>query len=167
MSQTSGIDIFDDSELYLNVSGTDEQVERNCNKFAGVFLVPTDIFEKDLAGRSLSDNLISRLSMSYSVSREVILRKLLDLKRISPETYSEKSSEYTQDYFRAKINKKDSKGGGNYYNTQAAYKGKKYTELVFTSYYSNKINITQLSKYMGMKIPSALTFAAKNGWGAL
>lgn len=87
---------------------------------------------------------------------------------ISLDEYLERSSEYTQDYFRVqKVTSAQKSSGGNYYSTQASYKGRQYTELVFNRYYASKITLAQAAQYMNMKIPSIRTFAEKKGWGSL
>ena len=60
---------------------------------------------------------IEKLSKKYSVSRDVILRKLLDMGKISKEAYEKKHSDYQEEMYRKPINS----GGGNYYNTKKAY----------------------------------------------
>ena len=168
MNQTSGIDIFNDSELNKYLIEQNGTIEKNCNKFAGTFLVPDDDFEKLTLDKNPTDELIQRLAGLYSVSREVILRKFLDYGRISSQEYTERSEIYLQDYFRSLDTKKDNqKSSGNYYNTQATYKGRHYLELAFKSYYAQKINLVQLSTYMNMKIPSVRSLAEKKGWGTL
>jgi Zn-dependent peptidase ImmA (M78 family) len=114
-----------------------------------------------------TDENISSLANIYCVSREVILRKYLDSNRISSDEYNLRSSEYTADYFRSKDHQSERKNKGNYYNTQATYKGIQYLRLAFTKYYSKQISITQLSRYMNMKISSIQTLAKKKGWGTL
>lgn len=165
IAKTSGIDIFDDADLRRYGVGADARVERFCNQFAGAFLVPDDDFRIASAKRAPTDANVSALASTYSVSREVILRKYFDAGRITQADYEERSAGYTKDYFRHKNS--GEKSSGNYYNTQAAYKGRHYLELAFGSYYSNKISLVQLSQYMNMKISSVQSFAAKKGWGSL
>lgn len=165
--KTSGIDILNDSFYHSNLEGFSLNVERSCNAFAGAFLVPDNDFTKAIDGKRPTEEFVSKLASTYSVSREVILRKFLDIQWISQDEYTERSAQYMADYFRIKSADKAKKSSGNYYNTQAAYKGKQYTELVFRSYYSSQINLTQAAQYMNMKIPSIRLFAEKRGWGSL
>lgn len=167
IAQTSGVDIFDDTTLNQYTVGNDAVIEHSCNQFSGMFLVPDNDFMKVSSKMSASDLNVSALAKMYCVSREVILRKFLDNGRITQQEYTQRSTEYNADYFRSKKKETEKKSKGNYYNTQATYKGKHYLELAFNSYYSNKINILQLSKYMNMKIKSVQSFAIKKGWGSL
>ena len=165
---TSGIDILNDQFYHAHLSNSDLAIEKACNSFAGAFLVPNDDFQKIIRGKKPTEEFVSKLATTYGVSREVILRKFLDLQLITSDEYTERSSQYLEDFFRYKnAENAQQKPGGNYYNNQAAYKGKQYTELVFKGYYSNKISLAQAAKYMNMKIPSIRTFAEKRGWGSL
>lgn len=166
--KTSGIDILNDKSYHDSLDAPDLEIERKCNAFSSAFLVPDDDFVKQIKGKQPSEELVSNLADIYGVSREVILRKFLDLGRVSAREYAERSAQYTQDYFRSKKSASgESETRGNYYNTQAAYKGHSYAELVFSRYYSNKITLSQVAKYMNMRIPSVRLFAEKKGWGSI
>ena len=167
IAHTSGIDIINDKVLYGYATGSNAQIERYCNQFASAVLVPESDFSRTSNDMIPTDENVLSLANTYCVSREVILRKYLDSKRISIDEYNLRSAEYTADYFRSKGNQDDGKNKGNYYNTQATYKGIQYLRLAFTKYYSKQISITQLSKYMNMKISSIQTLAKKKGWGTL
>lgn len=168
ISRTSGIDYLNDDFLKKYDNVTNVAIECACNSFAGEFLVPDYDFDLIIKNKIPTDSFIKDLSIRYCVSREVILRKFLDRKKISKEEYKEKREKYNSDYFRTKQKKKENKKSqGDYYNTQAVYKGKHYLELTYGKYYENKITITQLARYMNMKIPSVEAMAARKGWGAL
>ena len=167
MAKTSGLDIYNDLALNTHVTGYNKKIEMFCNKFASVFLVPNEDFS--IVYRNINphdDNDIQRLANRYSVSREVILRKLLDRGEIDNKEYDEKSALYTTDYFRVKKNNNDNTHG-NYYNTQISYKGIRYVETAYSKYYEGRISISQLSNYMKMKIPHLQTLAERKGWIAL
>lgn len=165
--KTSGIDVLNDCTYHNSLAATDLEIERACNAFAGAFLVPDDDFAKQTRGKTPTEKCVSDLATLYGVSREVILRKFLDAHCITPDEYVERSAQYTQDYFRTQQKSSNNETRGNYYNTQASYKGTQYTELVFNRYYANRITLTQAAQYMNMKIPSIKTFAEKKGWGSL
>ncbi len=166
MAKTSGLDFFDDKKLNKYVIGDDERIERYCNTFASVFLVPNDDFEVNYKNVNPHDeNDVQRLANLYSVSREVILRKIRDRGDISSNEYTIRVAKYNDDYFRVK--NKNSAGGGDYYNTQISYKGNHYIETAYSSYYEGRISITQLSGYMGMPISNLQTLAGRKGWIAI
>lgn len=165
--RTSGIDLFYDPPNARYRSKSDEIIEKYCNMFAGEFLVPNDDFELNISGKFFSENLVDKLANTYCVSREVILRKFLDLGYIDKEEYLVIRQEYLKDYFRYIDSKSDKNGGGNYYNTKMSYLGERYLRLSYGQYYKNKISITQLSKYLNMKVPSLRKIALMKGWGPI
>lgn len=166
--QTSGIDMLNDHVLQTSLTGNNLKIERLCNAFAGAFLVPDDDFKKEIYNKQPTEDVVEHLATLYGVSREVILRKFLDFSLITSQEYAERSSIYTEDYYRVRdLSRAQQRSRGNYYNTQAAYKGSRYIELVFKNYYASKISLSQAANYMSMKIPSIRTFAEKRGWGII
>lgn len=165
MAKTSGLDIFNDRDLNQFAIGDNALIENYCNKFASVFLVPDDDFAKNYKGIDPhSDDDIKKLANVYSVSREVILRKIKDRGEISSDEYAKRAEKYNDEYFRISKKSDDNNNGGNYYNTQISYKGNQYIEVAFSKYYEKRITISQLSNYMGMTIPSLQTLASRKGW---
>nr|WP_287732191.1 hypothetical protein [Microcystis sp. M090S1] len=73
----------------------------------------------------------------YKVSREVVLRKLLDNNLISQKEYTLKVNEWYSEQV-GKSQDKNQKSGGDYYANQATYLGENYLKLVFNKYYSGK-----------------------------
>ena len=121
-------------------------VEKECDKFAGEFLIPTDDLAKTINQRKDCEqkDLIDELAEIYKVSPEAIAYKLKSLGKISNEFYKT----IRQDGIR-KMNTESS--GGNFYYTRMSYLGKPYLKHVFTKYYNGKISITTVGKYTGLK----------------
>ena len=143
---SGGIDTRND-EFIQNLRGEDKRVEILCNEFAGEFLVPNTDF--DIVVKSygnLSSLKIEKLAKQYCVSREVILRKLLDRGLVSGQEYKDRVNEWANSSKR-----KSSSGGGDYYKTQGVYLGEKYLSLVFQRYYQKRISLDDLSNYLGIK----------------
>lgn len=133
-------------EEYIDLlDGDDRRIEILCNRFAGVFLVPDDDFNRRIKGVSIDDNIIRKLANLYCVSREVILRKFYDKNLVSGQFYEQKVEQW----------KKENKGregtGGDYYRTKGVYLGERYLELVFSRYYQKRISTEQLADYLGVK----------------
>ncbi len=96
--------------------GENRDVEIFCNAFAGEFLAPRDSLSP-LLGRGIPpDETIGQIARELKVSREMILRRLLDLGVVSQRHYRTKAAEWTADYF----DHQPSSPGGNYYNSQGA-----------------------------------------------
>ena len=144
---TSGITKSNDTYIgYL--SGTAKAVEIFCNRFAGEFLVPSFDFEQRLDLNQQVEDLVKELSKQYSVSREVILRKLLDRNIVSTSDYEKYVREWLEDYEKAKSKKSH---GGDYFATQATYFGQKFLNLIFSKYYSGSLTIQEVAGYMDIR----------------
>jgi Zn-dependent peptidase ImmA (M78 family) len=104
--------VTDVDEKYLDHMGQkDRSLEIKCNQYAAEVLVPTDSFENDiLLFRDKGPDAIPKIAEKYSVSKEVILRRLLDQKLVTADYYSKKAEEWNQDFLRSKA----TTGGGNY-----------------------------------------------------
>lgn len=145
--KTSGIDKANDdyiSRLELD----NRKLEMICNMFAGKFLVPTNDLLKLIDNVEINEKNIEKLSKKYSVSRDVILRNLLDMGKISKEAYEKKHSDYQEEMYRKPINS----GGGNYYNTKKAYLGENYINDVCSNYYSGKIDLYETANYLNVRV---------------
>ena len=160
--------------LMLKISGVDlikkydVDVERECNKFAGEFLVPSDDFISVYSNKQITTNTVETWANLYRVSREVIIYRLYEAGVITYDELQEKYEEYKEDYLKFTGNAdKKKKDSGDYYATQVIYKGKDYVTLAYREYYANKITLEQLSKYMEMKIPNLRKLASKKGWGEI
>jgi len=133
------------------MSDEGRQIETFCNKFASELLVPSEEFDKQLkAIGKIDEAKIEHLASIFCVSREVILRKLLDKKLVTQAYYESKSKEWAIQAVDAKAGK----SGGNYYNTQVAYLGKSYLGLAFEKYFSSKITVGQLAEFLNVKVSS-------------
>lgn len=140
-----------DNLSYLDkLNNEDRLVEIVCNKFAGEFLVPKSDFLQKVKNKQIDDKLIINLANIYSVSQEVILRKLLDQKLISNQAYAEKAYNLNKEFEEHK----NRTSGGNYYYTQIAYLGSQYLNLVFEKYNLNLIPFAKAVEYTGIKADS-------------
>lgn len=145
--------------------GDAKNIEMFCNQLAAEFLVPSEDFDRRIDTFDDVEKLIDVLAAKYKVSREVILRKLLDRKLVSQSYYDEKSKEWNEQFQEMIQKRKEKKGGGDYYATQAVYLGDKYLSLAFSKYYQGHLNRDQLADYLNVKVKnvSALetTFLAR------
>ncbi len=151
--RTGGVD-FRSNDFVQKMSGDNKRIEVFCNKFAGEFLVPTEDIKPQIHNQTIDDNLLSRLAGRFSVSREVILRKCLDLGCITKPFYEAKVKEWENQ----KPGRDKSDSGGNSYYTKGAYLGPHYIERAFWKYYQGTISKPQLADYLGMKENHVNTF---------
>jgi Zn-dependent peptidase ImmA (M78 family) len=148
---TSGIDPRSDN--YINfLKGESKEIEILCNKFAGEFLVPKDEFQKIKIPTSISENFIRETAEKFHVSKEVILRKLLDIKYISKRDYDNWIQKWINDFEGFKKIEKKAKGGADYYNTQSMYISETYQKIIFQKYYQNSLSLSEVADYLGIKV---------------
>ena len=151
--KTGGIDLRHD-DFIQRMRGPNKRIEVFCNKFAGEFLVPTEDIKPRIRNHTIDDGLLTRLAKKYSVSREVILRKCLDLSYINQAFYEAKVREWENE----RAGRIGYSSGGDYYLTQGIYLGSHYIETAFGKYYQGAISKTQLADYLGMKEAHVSTF---------
>ncbi len=147
--QTNGI--TKQNDRYINsLRGPERQIEIFCNRFTAEFLVPTRDFSEQVGSDSTSDQGINHLTARYKVSREVVLRRLLDRKAIDQDYYEKKTKEWAEDYGRRSV----STGGGDYYANQATYLGNRFLSIAFSKFYQGRCTLEQLADYLNVKVQS-------------
>ncbi len=141
--------VTDVDESYLKyMDDRNRALEIRCNKVAGQVLVPDELFEMEIP-TIMEEGLgtIPRYAKKYSVSREVVLRKLLDYGVIDNGEYETLAEEWTKDYLR----RKPRQSGGNPYLTKLAYLGEDFTKLAFANYSAGRIDHADLAYHLNVK----------------
>ena len=92
------------------------------------------------------------MARKYSVSKEVILRRILDLELTTNAFYRKKSKEWRAAYFNYLEKKKQLGSGPTYYTAKVSQLGKNYIAQVLDKYNQGKITSTQVADYLGVKI---------------
>lgn len=147
--KTNGIDKVEDD--YIDkLEEEKRKIETMCNKFAGNFLVPDKIIQSEFEDQEINEKMVLKIANKYHVSREVIYRRLLDMKKISEKYYENIHKELNNEAYRPPQNN----GGGNYYNTKKSYLGNEYIEDVCESYYKGNIDIYKVSDFLDVKVES-------------
>lgn len=141
-----------DDRFVETLSGEARRVEVFCNRFAADFLLPSEEFGRAVRQLGTGDRAVAELASQYHVSREVVLRRMLEMGLVSPERYRRQAAQWAEEYENARAAGK--KGQGNYYNTQAAYLSERYTNLAFSSYYQGSISAEKLADYLNIKVKS-------------
>lgn len=144
LMHTGGVDTRQDDYID-NLTGNSRRIEILCNQFAAEFLVPSGDFRARLAGKPIHDREIGEWAGLYGVSRETILRRLLDWGRVSQQEYEEKTRQWRKE------RRESSGSGGNYYLTRGAYLGERYVEAVFSNYHQGKVSLEQAADYLDIK----------------
>jgi Zn-dependent peptidase ImmA (M78 family) len=133
----------------------DSNVEAYCNHVAGATLVPQALLlghpEISKVGyQGFSDEVLLNFSKFFSVSKEVILRRLLIFRRISQEFYNKKRTEFAAD------NSRKTTGGEKGFlppvpDTVSAF-GKPLIRLVLDALNTETITSSDFSGYLGLKL---------------
>lgn len=132
----------------------DQRIEVFCNQVAGNILVPYQALEGALKGLRLgatkpSEDEIKTLSGQFSVSREVVVRRLLTMGRVSLAFYQSKRDQYLRAH-----QQETQQGGG--FAPPAALRvrdlGKLYVQTVVSAYQQEAITAADLSNYLGLKL---------------
>lgn len=152
ISDTSGAEIIRD-DYYDGLNSEQARIEKACDQFANMFLVPPDDFSVELEKENLTEERIEKLAALYSVSREAIMYKLLSLGKISHSDYDALKETFYGDAIRNKKKKDGSqKGGGNYYSTKMSYLGRQYAGDVFSLLFSGKTDSVRASEMLQSKV---------------
>ncbi len=141
---TSGIDI--DIEFESPLSADRKRIETECNRLAGEVLVPEGALTKEIHNKEVTQSLAESLALKFSVSREVIFRKLRDRGLVSDATYQAAKLAWDN-----QVSRRRGSGGGNFYHTRIAYLGEEYVSLAFKRYYQDRIDEEELADYLAIK----------------
>ncbi len=144
----NGLSKFDQSYME-RLPENDRKIEHFCNAIAAEVLVPAHDFEKQSVGlphnvESVSDTEISHLASRYAVSREAILRRFLDQRRVSITFYKAKAKEWAS---QKKIGK-----GGDWYASTNAYLSENFAREVVSQHYRHQISMEQAADFLGIKV---------------
>ena len=143
----SGISKFETS--YVNrLPMAERKIEQFCNKVAAEILIPSADFIQQIAGflgdaELVQDHLYANLANRYGVSREAVLRRLLDMGRVSQAFYEQKAKFWAS--------QKKAAAGGDWYASQNTYLSERFAREVIGRHYQNKISVEQASEFLGIK----------------
>lgn len=126
----------------------EKRIEQFCNALAAEFLVPSEDFSAQLRlVRQINDRSIATLALRYHVSREAILRRMLDRGLVEATYYEANAKQWAEEFESAG-------GGGDYYATQSIYLGDRYLRLVFGKHYQGRLSLEQVADYLGVRTKS-------------
>ena len=118
-----------------------DPIEVFCNRVAAEVLVPKNELLEIVKLRTLEEDL-PKISKHFHVSPEVIMRRLLTLKKISRRKYRIYRNNQLKKYRNA-----PKRGGGHppYSNRLLSASGEYFARTAFTAYYEDKITISELA----------------------
>ena len=162
------------AHLILRVSGAsdldvdaarppeDAQVEVFCNQVAAAALMPRERFlvEPIVAGGAgaadCTDDQIGELANQYSVSREAVVRRLLTFGRTTEPFYRAKRQQYEAER-KARKDAEREKFKNKEFRTNPARdtvldNGSPFVRLVLENYHQDRITLSDVSSYLGVKV---------------
>jgi Zn-dependent peptidase ImmA (M78 family)/transcriptional regulator with XRE-family HTH domain len=138
-----------------------ERLEVFCNRVAGTVLVPADALRAEQivrahgAGPEWKDPEIEALARRFSVSREVVLRRLLILGRTDQAFYQRKRDEYAEQYREIEERRKREEQKPRPIPRDliaVARSGQFLSALVLGSYAQGRITASDVADYFGIRI---------------
>jgi Zn-dependent peptidase ImmA (M78 family)/transcriptional regulator with XRE-family HTH domain len=138
---------FDDSYIQY-LPQKEKRIEQFCNALAAELLMPSADFDEQLKLLTdYKDQSIHALAQRYHVSREAVLRRILDRGLVEQKYYEAKAKQWSEEVGNGG-------SGGDYYATQSAYLGERYLQLVFSKHYQGRLTIEQVADYLGVRTKS-------------
>jgi len=156
VERQSGVcDIHDDYERHPAA----QRIEVFCNAVAGNFLVPDVNFREAIVDRKFSlgnlDLGLSRLAKTFSVSRFVILRRLLDCSVIPKPFYEEHYERLLREYRQSQDLKKKKQAAKemriSVANNVISSLGLRYVGMVLQQYRGESISVKAAAEYINAK----------------
>ena len=143
----NAISKFDDSYIQ-HLPQKEKRIEQFCNALAAEFLMPSEDFSTQLESMAqISDQSIQGLARRYHVSREAVLRRILDRGLVEQAYYEAKAKQWAEE-------SENGGAGGDYYATQSTYLGERYLQLVFSKHYQGRLSLEQVADYLGVRTKS-------------
>ena len=135
------------------------KVEVFCNAVAAATLMPRDSFLAEGIVKSHSatewfDDELKELSLRYSVSREAVVRRLLELGRTTEKFYRMKRGQYAAEQRAREEREKETNAGGGPSPDRAAMSnlGSSFIRLVLSSYRQDHLTLSDVSNVLGVRV---------------
>lgn len=144
------------SEDVYNANATlDDNVNPHevlCNQIASEILVPNEVF---INHWEYNEELnlyiyVSDLAKKFKVSKTVIARKALSNQLIKSEQYNQIAEINFEEYKQSEQRKKESDGGGNYYNTLQSKMDSALFNTIKQDYYEGNIQYNEALKVLNV-----------------
>lgn len=160
MLRQSGVS---DLDLEGPRAADDEKIEVFCNQVAAAALMPRDLFlaenlvaAKGVGRHEWDDAAVQTLALTYGVSREAIVRRLLTLARTTEAFYRRKRAQYAVEFQQQRERDREKNEGKpiprNMPRETVADYGKPFVRRVIENYHADRISLSDVSGYLGVKV---------------
>ncbi len=145
-----------DLHTTVRAHNQEEETEVFCNQVAGSLLLPATEFLSDplVSGKATrgpwEDSEIRILAEKYSVSQELVLRRLLTLGRITQSFYRQKRQELL-DTYRQELQRGQG-GVAPFHVIKIRDLGRAFIRLVLEAYHTESINSSDVAEMLGVKL---------------
>jgi Zn-dependent peptidase ImmA (M78 family) len=139
-------------DMHARGSEERDRIEIFCNAVAAEVLVPDEHLRREPEVRGVRgkvewpDQTVRSLATRYRVSREVIVRRLLDLGLTTPQFYRAKRDEYRVSDVPPEG------GGGNFYTSRRVKYGMPVIRGVLGAHEAGKITANEAAAYLRVKV---------------
>jgi Zn-dependent peptidase ImmA (M78 family) len=138
---------LDDTGYISRLTGRNKRIEVACNRFAAEFLLPEASFPwSQFKGGNVKQSVV-KVAQRFTVSREVVLRRLLDRGLVDEATYAKWTADWNEEFARSRA----ARSGGNYYATQATYLGHGFLRLALSQLHSGRLSLEEAGHHLGVK----------------
>jgi Zn-dependent peptidase ImmA (M78 family) len=140
---------------FEDVASDDARIESFGNAVAGEALVPGEYLSQPVdtrVPREWDMELLADLSKHFSVSREVILRRLLNVGATTQAYYAQMREAFEKEYEELAKRKRETKGGPGPAVMAVRNLGKPLVRLVLDAYARDRISLSSVCDYLGIKV---------------
>jgi Zn-dependent peptidase ImmA (M78 family)/transcriptional regulator with XRE-family HTH domain len=135
------------------------KIEVLCNQFASDILLPGSELLKEVLvlensdNKEWSENTLRAIAFNYKVSKEVVLRKLLEAGKTTQTFYVNTRIKWNEKY-KHDLEKKQKthQGGPTYHITNMSHLGKNFVTQVLTNYHSGKLTGSEVADFLSIKL---------------
>jgi len=125
------------------------RIEAQCNRFAAEVLMPSDAL-RDQLGEEDPVLAVARLARLFKVSEVAVAIQLLRLRRLDQDDVDR----IQQETSRRLLERQDETSPiVPFFRRRLRDLGRKYVGAVFDAYYADRITLTDVTQYLGTKVP--------------
>lgn len=148
--------IANEPEPDPRLPAADRAIEAFCNRVAAATLMPRDallnhrLVENRRRSHPWSNEEISALAEQFSVSREALLLRLVELGRAEQALFQRKRVEFERQYDEE--DEATDEGGFAPYRYQVlSHLGRGFARLILQGYYQNRLSLSTVAGYLGVQ----------------